>query len=308
MQPVNKQALFPIGHVSEKTGVNSVTLRAWERRYGLIKPQRTPKGHRLYSTDDIALIKNILVYLDQGLSISKISDRILHSDTIQQQVSDQGPWADYRQRFIHSISLFDEEVLDAIYNEAMSLYPVEVVTHKLIQPLLQELGERWEVARQLPHETPVAEEHFFSVFIRNKLGARFHHRNIHNRGPRLVLACLPGEKHEFALLLLALAAHARGYRIVLLGADMPLHELALVVAKTQADALVLSGSDSLSCDSLYEDLVTLITNTPKQVYIGGEISDHCEHSFSALNLAFLGSDVGSGLSLISQRLMYTFDD
>lgn len=293
--------LFPIRVVSQKTGVNAVTLRAWERRYSLIKPQRTAKGHRLYSPADIELIRAVVKKLEQGLSISKISDQIRYSSDSNEEDSNRDPWLDYRQRFIDSIAEFDEAVLNTTYNEAMSLYPVEVVTQKLIEPLLHELGERWEQVRHSPEHTPVAQEHFFSVFIRNKLGARFHHRNIRNQGPKLVLACLPGEQHEFGLLLFALAAHARGFRIVLLGADMPINELPLVIQKTGADALVLSGSETLYCDSLHKQLVGLISNTIVPVYIGGDISVICEHTLKTLDIGLIGIDLSSGLMLITQR-------
>jgi Flp pilus assembly CpaE family ATPase len=82
---------------------------------------------------------------------------------------------------------------------------------------------------------------------------------------------------------------------------MPLHELALVAEKTHSDAIVLSGSHSLSFDHLYEDMEALTRQTSKIVYIGGEVSNHCKQAFGALNIAFLGADPGSGLSLISQR-------
>ena len=70
----NAAALFPIGTVSEQTGVNSVTLRAWERRYGLLKPHRTPKGHRLYSEHDVERVKQVLVLLEQGIPVSRVRD------------------------------------------------------------------------------------------------------------------------------------------------------------------------------------------------------------------------------------------
>ena len=71
--------LFPIRHVCAETGINPVTLRAWERRYGLIRPLRTPKGHRLYSSDDIARIRRILSLLDEGVAVSQVG-RVLQHD------------------------------------------------------------------------------------------------------------------------------------------------------------------------------------------------------------------------------------
>ncbi len=71
---IDATALFPIGTVSEQTGVNTVTLRAWERRYGLLKPRRTPKGHRLYSQQDVERVRQVLILLDQGIPVSRVRD------------------------------------------------------------------------------------------------------------------------------------------------------------------------------------------------------------------------------------------
>ena len=130
-----------------------------------------------------------------------------------------------------------EDRLEEIYNHVLSLYPIGVVTRKLLTPLLNELGRRWESGRG-----GVAEEHFFAFYLRNKLGARYHHRTRSNGGPLLLIAGLPGEHHEFGLLLFSLAAHEAGYRIIPLGADMPLGELVAVARKKACSAIVLSGA------------------------------------------------------------------
>ena len=72
------EGLYPIRTVSSLTGVNSITLRAWERRYGLIKPVRTPKGHRLYTQNDIDLIQQVLELLDKGISIGQVCQLKTH--------------------------------------------------------------------------------------------------------------------------------------------------------------------------------------------------------------------------------------
>ena len=69
-----EEELYPIRTVSSLTGVNSITLRAWERRYGLITPIRTPKGHRLYTQNDIDLIQQVLELLEKGISIGQVKD------------------------------------------------------------------------------------------------------------------------------------------------------------------------------------------------------------------------------------------
>jgi DNA-binding transcriptional MerR regulator len=292
---LDNDRLYPIGTVSERTGVNSVTLRAWERRYGLVQPRRTASGRRLYSEADVRLIEHVLEQLDSGLPISSVARQLRQG---LDDASHIDIWQDYRQSMIEAITRFDETVLDSIYSEAMSLYPVDIVTTRLIVPLLEELGNRWSNAV----EGGVAEEHFFSVFMRNKFGARFHHRNAHNSGPVIVAACLPGEYHEFGLLLFALSAHARGYRLILLGADMPLHELPLVLDRTRGDCLVLSGSSTANCSELSMQLYGLIRSVSVPVFIGGEVADKCREVIEEPGGIALGPNLVSGVQHIRRIL------
>ena len=286
---------FPIRTVSELTGVNSVTLRAWERRYGLIKPKRTPKGHRLYTRDDIRLIQEILERLATGASIGQIAREIL--DNAVPDDGDLDAWLKYSRRMIDAIVNFDDKALDAVYNDAMSLYPVDVVTIRLILPLLKELGSRWE-----KQTGSVAEEHFFSVYLRNKLGARFHHQNMKNTGPKLIVACLQGEHHEFGLLLFALMALGKGYQIILLGADLPTGDLHHVAARTDSEGIVLSGSASLACEALYEDILDLTEAVSIPVFIGGDLANSCRDDLSRTGVHLLGHDLQTSLYMITSTL------
>ena len=284
---------FPIRTVSEITGVNSVTLRAWERRYGLIKPLRTPKGHRLYTRDDIRLIQEILERLSRGMSISQITREVL-DNAADGEAESTDAWGQYSRRMIDAIVRFDEHALDAVYNDAMSLYPVDIVTTRLIMPLLEELGTRWE-----QQQGSVAEEHFFSVYLRNKLGARFHHQNMKTTGPKLIVACLPNEQHEFGILLFALMAQSKGYQIILLGADIPVTELKHVADKTDSQGIVLAGSASLGCEKLFEAVSSLVAAVSVPVFIGGEVSHSCRDDVARARAYPLGNDLSAGLYTIS---------
>lgn len=287
---------FPIRTVSEITGVNAVTLRAWERRYGLIKPSRTPKGHRLYSRHDIHLIQEILQRLAQGMSISQITRALLEqSPTVQIETATS--WDQYMRRMIDAIDAFDEAALNAAYNDAMSLYPVDIVTARLITPLLSELGIRWQ-----SHTGAIAEEHFFSVYLRNKLGARFHHQNLRNFGPKLIVACLPGEHHEFGILLFALTANNRGFQVILLGADLPVDELNPVVAKTGSHAIVLAGSASMDCEMLYQDIKRLTRQISIPVYVGGDVAISCRRQIARASAVPLADDLAASIDIIKTTL------
>ncbi|MFM9882608.1 MAG: MerR family transcriptional regulator, partial [Burkholderiales bacterium] len=212
--------LFPIRTVSTLTGVNAITLRAWERRHGLVKPIRTAGGHRVYTRADIDSINRILALLENGVSIGRVGDVLPVSTPPDRRGRGKGVWESYREQMAAAVAQFDEGRLEALYNELLSRHPIDQVTRDVLMPMLRILGERWQTA-----VGAIAEEHFLGVFLRNKLGARFHHRGQGATGPKLVLACLPGEQHEIGILLFALAAHDHGFRLVLLGADMPIAEL-----------------------------------------------------------------------------------
>lgn len=287
--------LYAISTVSALTGVNSVTLRAWERRYGLLKPRRTPSGHRLYSEEDVSQIRSICQMLDEGIAISQVARALQTPEHATSQPGNE-PWQRYISQMLLATSSFNEAVLEDIYNEAMSLYPVEVVTRQLLLPLLREFGERWEAS-----DCGIAEEHFFSVFMRNKLGARFHHRNRQNTAPRLVIACMPGEQHEFGLLLLALSLHARGYQLIMLGADMPLSQLPQVAARTQSQGIILSGSVDIGSEPLQQELSALTRQCNDiPVFIGGPISTLHSDAIEQSQVIPLGEELGAGMHKLSR--------
>src|SRR5210317_1928382 len=166
--------LFPIRTVSELTGVNAITLRAWETRYGLIEPIRKSSGHRLYTQEHIDLINRVVGLLDRGMRIGQVSAELLAEPSEENEPGEREPdhWKRYINGMIAAIICFDEDAMERIYGEALSHYPVWIVTEKLLTPLLRELGERWYSGRG-----SVAEEHFFAFYLRNKLGALFHHRS-----------------------------------------------------------------------------------------------------------------------------------
>ena len=168
-QPGEK--LYTIGTVSKLTGVGAITLRAWERRHGLIKPVRKESGHRLYTRRHIDQISRILALTQQGMRISQINPSMLESELAASPSKDSDQWKGRLNSMMAAIINFDEDRLEEVYSEALSLHAIGIVTRNLLTPLLIELGLRWASG-----EGSVAEEHFFSFYLRNKLGALFHHQ------------------------------------------------------------------------------------------------------------------------------------
>jgi DNA-binding transcriptional MerR regulator/methylmalonyl-CoA mutase cobalamin-binding subunit len=292
--------LFPIRTVAQLTGVNAITLRAWENRYGIIQPLRKASGHRLYTQDHIDRVHRIVALLDKGMRISEVSAYLeQEADRIERNEDDGAVdhWRLLQERMLAAITRFDEESLEAVYNQALSNYPIKEVTRRLVTPLLVEIGRRWSTG-----EGTVAEEHFFGFYLRNKLGARFHHRSRNGKGPRLLMACLPGERHEIGLLLLALATSEAGYRPVILGADMPLEDLAHAAERTGSAAIVLSGLLELPADVLRKQLPALVEASGVPVFMGGRASIRSLDAVRRCGIEPLGADVDTGLVRLEQRV------
>ena len=278
---------YPIRAISELTGVPTTTLRAWERRYGLLKPNRTAKGHRLYSGEDIDLVKEIVNLLKSNHTISE-AIRIINNPELNAASSAEidGHWRVYQQRMLKAIENFNEQNLDMTYNEALSIYPVDMVTQGVIIPVLQLLGERWQ-----DREAGVAEEHFFSAFLRNKLGARLHHEARRSRGNKILVACLPGEYHELGILLFCIAVIGHGYRVLYLGTDMPLSQLSKTVERTDVAAVLLSGTKtSLWGGEIELELKKNIKSMNIPYLFGGELSASHKDRLESLGAYVLGSD------------------
>ena len=283
---------YPIRTISELTGVATTTLRAWERRYGLLKPDRTAKGHRIYSSQDIELIKEIVRLLKNNHTISE-AILITRNPGLNagMEADSDAHWSNYQQRILKAIESFNEQKLDKVYNEALSIYPVDMVTGQVIIPVLNTLGANWQ-----SRETGIAEEHFFSAFLRNKLGARLHHESQRSRGRKILVSCLPGEYHELGILLFCIAAMGHGYQILYLGTDLPPSQLPLVVQRTDVAAVLISASNIEQFDSqLEKEIVTMIKALPVPVMFGGQLSAGCAETVSKQGAHNLGADHGRAL-------------
>lgn len=288
--------LFPIRTVANLTGVNAITLRAWERRYGLIKPARSGGGQRLYRRQEIDLIHRIVGMLEKGIAISRVALALADTAGTQKRTRESA-WDEYVERMIGAMSRFDEDEIEDIYNSALALHPMETVTARLLLPLLREIGRRWETG-----QGSVAAEHFFSVYLRNKLGARFHHRNRAGQGSRLLVACFPGEYHELGLLMFSLLAGDRGMRVVMLAANTPLHELPAAARWGRCDAIVLSATVSPENEVLTQELPAVVQAAKVPVFVGGAASIRERDVLVAGGAEPLGTDIATAIQRIATTL------
>jgi DNA-binding transcriptional MerR regulator/methylmalonyl-CoA mutase cobalamin-binding subunit len=288
---------IPIRTVAALTGVNAITLRAWERRYGFLRPLRTAKGHRLYTHRHVEEIRRVLAFIERGVPISRVRELLEAEPTAFAEAHAHGPWSKYLDRMTSAIARFDEPELDRAYDEALSIHSGDEVTRCLILPLLLHLGERWTLL-----DGAVAEEHFFATYLRSKLGARLQHRMRYANGPRLLAACAPGEQHEIGLMLFALEAQLAGMRTVLLGADTPLEEIAIAQRRSGSDAVVISSSVDPAPQFLGRELPNLVRQTMVPVFVGGTTAARHRRAIAAAGATPLNVEIEDGVRLIQTTL------
>jgi MerR family transcriptional regulator, light-induced transcriptional regulator len=221
-----------IGELSRRSGVSPELLRAWEQRYGLLRPLRSEGGFRLYSPQDERRIAVMRSHLDRGLSAAEAARLALDEERRPETPVLERSAGELRA----ALDAFDETAAQSALDRLLSAFSAEVVLREVVLPYLHELGERWERG-----EASVAQEHFASQLLRGRLLglARGWDRGA---GPRALLSCMPGEQHDLGLIAFGLSLHDRGWRIVFLGPDTPLDTLTDAAATLRPDAVVLAAT------------------------------------------------------------------
>jgi DNA-binding transcriptional MerR regulator len=226
---------YRIKRVAKITGINPATLRAWERRYNLIAPGRTESGYRLYSDDDVAMLSRIKQFTSEGLTIGEAIARVRRALAPLPADAQAPELSDVRVQLRDSLLRFDRAGALSGYERLGHLAP-ERRAQDVLLPVMREIGDLWEDGTAV-----VAQEHFASAFVREKLAAMIAELDSGvGPGPEGVCAGAPGELHEFGLMACALQMAAGGWKVLYLGADVPLEETARVV-RERKPALVCTS-------------------------------------------------------------------
>ncbi|MFJ2686208.1 MerR family transcriptional regulator [Pseudomonas sp. NPDC087342] len=293
---LEREELFPIREVARLTGINPVTLRAWERRYGLIQPTRTESGHRLYSMVDIETVRSILGWIDRGVAVSKVGKILAKTEPLKvlsHIFPDELVLADYhqwRQQVEAAVSAFDDVQLERVYGQIFSSYSLPVVFQDILMPLWRQLLQRQEAFGQ------TSEWLFFDAFLRSRVAQRL--LLIRDTSPRrVVVSALAGECHELELLVAALflSGADAGVRVLTIG--QPFDELTLVCERIKPQALVLF-SNHVPAPELPRRLNRLAMSLDCQLMLAGDASDLAQEHLAGSSIGCLGNE---GL-LMRQRL------
>jgi DNA-binding transcriptional MerR regulator len=241
---MSEQGVLRIGELSRRVGVSPELLRAWERRYGLLRPTRSQGGFRLYSTTDEQRVRRMLALQQQGLSPAVAAQTVAdEADTadVAGDASAAVPADALRQALAEALDRFDEAAANRAFDRALGTLSLDTLLRGIVLDYLTDLGERWSAG-----QATVAQEHFATNVLRGRLLGLARDWG-QGGGPLTLLACPPGELHDLGLICFGLALRARGWRIAFLGTDTPIDTL------TQ------------TADHLHPELVVLTTTTPQRL-------------------------------------------
>jgi DNA-binding transcriptional MerR regulator len=243
--------LFNMKAVVQKTGIAAPTLRAWERRYTILSPERSLNDYRLYSQRDIAFLGWLKDRVDAGISISQaialyrhleeehlqlyqkdellentppaqkristaaVSKHAASDDSDTQKTEETYSWRSVQDGLMDAFNKLDEAMADRLMASMLAIYPIEQVCTELITPTLWEVGQLWEQGL-----LSVSIEHFASAFFHGWLTNLLHTMPINSTSPLVITCCAPGELHELAPLMLALLLRRAGLHVAHLGQNI----------------------------------------------------------------------------------------
>ncbi|WP_319534597.1 MerR family transcriptional regulator [uncultured Vibrio sp.] len=133
----SEEKLYAIRDVAEITGVKPVTLRAWQRRYNLIQPQRTEKGHRLYRQQDIDTIKEVQSWLAKGIAIGKVKGLLGKGGEFE--MIDESPALEEVETLLSALSDINHAKTESVLSSVMKEYPLNLVVEQFIEPIFEAL-------------------------------------------------------------------------------------------------------------------------------------------------------------------------
>lgn len=323
--------LYNIKAVVQTTDISPSTLRAWERRYNVCRPQRSNSGYRLYSDRDIAVIHWLKAQVDGGMAIRQA---VAWYETLIQDASDSDSIVlpssrtyrgvdvipEAQDRIIHleragirNFELLGKELLNAllqyeeikaerIFSEAISLYTLEEIGEKLLTPLLVEIGEQWYQGR-----LSITKEHYTTNYLRQRLASILHMiPNIAN-GPMIWVACAPSEQHDVGAILVSIYLRRAGHQVRYLGADIPVDDFVAEIDMYHPAMVLFSATTIGAAEGLVEMTKKLFRLNKERLFIGygGQIFIRQPSLCDKVTGVFLGASAQDAVEAANEFLRRT---
>ncbi len=294
MQENETILLLPIREISRLTGVNTVTLRAWERRYGLLKPTRTEKGHRLYSQEDVERVKAIQAWLVRGLAISKVKGILADETVVDAATGIDSVWIEYAARIETALNQLNRSALTGLLNELISLYPAELIADQLLANVLEQLQIKpaYGTKTKLAFLHSVVLEHFYFGHYRQRQTAK---------GKRLLVVKLNPDDGDMLPLILNYSLLVNTFQAEYIG-YLPLPELVFAVEQSGAEGLVLYGDSVMHVGNLRHQLSDWQQTLAIPMFLAGKIT----RIFTEDRKAMQGVLAGDSLQEVLATLIKSF--
>lgn len=249
---------YRIKTIEQMTGLSRNTITAWERRYDLLEPRKDASGYRAYADADVELLLRVRGLLDQGFQIGEVVARIRAeraSGAPARPPSESIP--SLREQLLARLLDYDRTGAEEVVTRLMEL-SFRRRLDEVYVPVLHAIGEGWAEGRYT-----VAQEHFATALVREQMVAMLKSLEVGPRdGPLTVCAGYPGDTHELGLMAVAIHLALRGHRIVYLGANLPMDELAQVLGSRVANLACVSAITQGDPATVYEDAVALRRRVP----------------------------------------------
>jgi DNA-binding transcriptional MerR regulator len=267
-----------IGELARRTSTSPELLRAWEQRYGLLRPSRSAGGFRLYSDDDEAKIIRTKQLIAMGVSAAEAARQALIGEPVTEGAAPV--LESLADELRDALDRFDEDAANRALDRLIAAVSVETLMREVLLPYLRSLGDRWASG-----DVSVAQEHFASALLRGRLLGLARGWGT-GSGPKLVLACPPGEEHDLGLIMFGIAASRRGWRITYLGQDTPFSTIEATIEAVAPELVVFAVAAGTSLGQNARAIRALAKRVPVAVGGAGTTEDEARR----LGLRFLEGD------------------
>lgn len=293
--------LFNIQAVTSATGVASITLRSWERRYGVPAPQRDLRGYRLYSERDLAVVRWLKERVRQGVGISRAVNmlRVLEEGSLLQDPYPTFDFVVLGTRLVDAAGSMDGLAIGQVIDEGLMVASIEEVALNLLQPALYRVGDRWAEG-----SLSVTCEHVASNVVRAHLARLLHLSPAPIRAERIVVGSAPGELHDIGALVLALFLRRRGFDVVYAGASVESDSLRVDLEPLAPAAVCLSAATADTAAGVAPLFADLAQSFEGVLAFGGRAFNLDEQLIGDIPGHFLGADAGSAVAGLEARLQF----
>lgn len=314
--------LYNIKAVVQATDISPSTLRAWERRYQICRPQRTGNGYRLYSDRDVATILWLKGQIEAGMAISqavawlgRLSDEAngLENVTLpgingQREVvaatispARVRDVSSLRTELLDALLRYDETEAERVFNEAFALYSIETVGEQIISSVLVEVGERWHQG-----QLSVTREHYVTNYLIHRVAVLLRSLPSISEGPLIWVACMQSEQHEIATLLLTLYLRRAGRSVRLIGKDIPINDFVHEVQQVHPALILFSASMPEAVGALAQLTSILVATEPPTPTLGygGRAFREQPELCKTIQGIYLGNNTWDAVKLIDKLLLH----